>query len=86
MKLSRSLTRTGPASPSGLRPLDTEDRWGSHAGYDMIRLLRYRALHCRSQLEAVQRLVLTATSTRVEVSSCETEKKAEAMGREPETE
>ncbi|CBJ31648.1 hypothetical protein Esi_0270_0042 [Ectocarpus siliculosus] len=55
---------------------DSEDRWGSLAGYPMV----------RSHLEAVQRLVLTTSSTLVEeVSRCEAAK-AEAAGREAETE
>ncbi|CBJ33827.1 expressed unknown protein [Ectocarpus siliculosus] len=56
-------------------PFDNDDRWGSHAGYPMI----------RSHLEAVQRLVLTTTSTLVEEVSCCEHDKAEAVNREART-
>ncbi|CAN0388689.1 unnamed protein product [Ectocarpus sp. 12 AP-2014] len=56
-------------------PFDNDDRWGSHAGYPMI----------RSHLEAVQRLVLTTTSTLVQEVSCCEHDKAEAVNRAAKT-
>ncbi|CAN0113471.1 unnamed protein product [Ectocarpus sp. 4 AP-2014] len=71
-----SLAHVAQGVVLGATPaFDSEDRWGSHAGYPMI----------RSHLEAVQRLVLTTTSTLVEEISCCEHDKAEAMNREAKT-
>ncbi|CAM9500145.1 unnamed protein product, partial [Ectocarpus fasciculatus] len=71
-----SLAHVAQGAVLGVTPaFDSEDRWGSHAGYSTI----------RSHLEAVQRLVVRTTETLVEeVSGCEAAE-ARAMDREAST-